>query len=127
MFSTAAGMIQLISVGNRPTGSVFFLIKWILIQGIERWAEINENQRTPHLSFFLVLVVLSFLQPSFADNGLWIDLYVPNYLTMNISFSSKELNVQREVENSKEDIDDPGTYVIVVFCGFIRCFWFVNK
>lgn len=29
---------------------------------------------------------------------------------MNISFSSKELNVQTEVENSKEDIDDQETY-----------------
>lgn len=46
---------------------------------------------------------------------------------MNISFSSKELNVQREVENSKEDIDNQETYMIIVFCGFIRSFRFVNK
>lgn len=71
MYSTAAGMIQLITVGNRPTGSVFFLYK-VNINSRDRKmsAKINENQRTPHLSFFLVLVVLSFLQPSFVDNGL---------------------------------------------------------
>ena len=40
---------------------------------------------------------------------------------MNISFSSKELNVQREVENSKEDMDDQETHMLIVF------FWLYKK